>query len=342
MSKKQNDNAGNGKKPNTNNKKANNNKRPNNTNKKSKPKQSPITSLSVTRYTFDAWMKCYPDSNELEWYEKTCPDSLVDFIATTAVSSAKQFEQYNLSIPTMAAVLDDEYWEWLKDRENTATERASYAREMSKKDALRLARKHGMDYSYTVCLYPLMLGYDEYRMSNKRVLSKETCAEFAKYLRSVMPKLGVYVLPYCLEMKHAQHYEERLINMTKSFLDNKVEIVEKKWENVHGRRKSLISLYCIPVVFREKHNTMTFVPSEIYADKNIRTRGMHDMAFSQDFFDEYGIEGVTPFLETNISEMMRKDLKISCPANEFADFFIGAWEVDEFYENVANWLDEDD
>ena len=94
-----------------------------------------------TRYTYEAWMKCYPNSNYEEWKEITKPNSLMDFYYGLLDAMEVEEPEFDVKVVT----LDDEYFSWLGNKENTEANRAKYAETTSEEDATRLMKKNRMD-----------------------------------------------------------------------------------------------------------------------------------------------------------------------------------------------------
>lgn len=100
-----------------------------------------ITSFNVTRYTWDAWKKCYPTSTKDEWETVTMPESVALFLD----HMPDYDELVDDGVAVEVVTLDDEYFEWLGGRKNTSDMRAKYAESIHPDEATRLMMKNGLD-----------------------------------------------------------------------------------------------------------------------------------------------------------------------------------------------------
>lgn len=113
----------------------------------------PVKSLSVTRYTKKAWEKCYPKASAAEWEILTKPYSVAEF----AGSFMNEFSSENMPSTCRVVTIDEEYFEWLGNRENTNRARADYAQSVSDKDALRLLKKNDFDLETSYLFLPICI-----------------------------------------------------------------------------------------------------------------------------------------------------------------------------------------
>lgn len=296
-----------------------------------------IDSLSVTRYTYDAWKKCYPNSDEKEWMVRTMPKSTLDFFAGMIMqlegddeSKVSKYDELKMKLVT----LDDEYFNWLGNRKNTSTMRAKYAEQVSDNDATRLAKKNGMNYTYSICVYPMTIIPDQMK---KRSISEQSRLAFESYLKKIFKELDICVIPKLIHIEEVELREEELANIGEEyFKTGKINSLSRwKQDNVD---KEQIDLYGFPIVFRETHDRMTFsIVNDMGNDEYFLKREMNEIAFTKEAFEMLGIE-INPILDSDELKLIKKDLNISRePKDNFLEFLVGSWEIEEHY---AMFLEE--
>lgn len=298
----------------------------------------PMQSLAVTRYTYDTWMKCYPDSNREEWLSRTMPKSALDFFSGMIMQlegedgdKEGKYDELDIKLVT----LDEEYFDWLGDRKNTSEMRAKYADQVSENDAARLAKKNEMNYTYSICVYPMTIIPNEMK---KRSISEKSRLAFENYLKKVFKGLDICVIPKLIHIEEVELREEEIANIGESyFKTGKVNQLSRwKQDNVD---KEQIDLYGFPIVFREAHNYMVFsVMNDIASDENFVKREMNEVALTKDVFDVLEIKDLKPILESEELQLIKKDLGVARePKDNFLEFLVGSWEIEEHY---AMFLEE--
>lgn len=297
--------------------------------------------ISTTRYAFDTWKKLFPESDKSEWEKKTRPNDLVDFVCMihddmmTNVPG-KVANNYQMRVVT----LDDEYLEWLGDREDNNETRTLYVRDIPDADCDRIAKENGLNYTYNVCLYPIYLSVDEFVAGENRFLSKTTRKEFESYLKLISPKSDVYVLPYCLDMEYAVDHEEEIINLAKHYFSTGKEIERFGWRKVQREDFNELVVYSIPIVFRETHDSMIFTPNYLLDASNGVERNVDDISMNKEFFDSYGVIGVPEFLDTDLPKKIKKDLKMFLSEDDdYDDFLVATFNVVDFYDVIEKSIE---
>lgn len=288
--------------------------------------------INVIRYTRDAWDAFFPDDAS-EWKYVSNPNSVLDFIDVQQKLMEDNLGYANEDIPIKIVTIDDEYFKWLGENEDSSTTRLEYCNSIDEYKAMELAKKHDMQYSYTACFFPLILLPDDLESSKKR-LTRQTQEAFQKYIKTITPALDVYVAPFLVDFRMIEEAEDDIIEIAKIEFDGgKAPIPEKFKKVVIGEEPFLM---CgIPIVFKEVHDTMVFVPSEIYSDEMIRVRALNNITMSEDFFEAFDITSINPFIESHLPKMIHDDLEMNEESDSFFDFWVAVWDVPGFVEEIS-------
>ena len=208
------------------------------------------------------------------------------------------------------------------------------AEQVSDDDATRLAKKNGMNYTYSICVYPMTIIPDQMK---KRSISEQSRLAFESYLKKIFKELDICVIPKLIHIEEVELREEELANIGEEyFKTGKINSLSRwKQDNVD---KEQIDLYGFPIVFREAHDRMTFsVVNDMGNDEYFLKREMNEIAFTKEAFEMLGIE-INPILDSDELKLIKKDLNISRePKDNFLEFLVGSWEIEEHY---AMFLEE--
>ena len=299
---------------------------------------APYGKMSLTRYSYEAWMKCYPDSNYDEWEYSTEPTSLLEYIAGQMERLEKEQNIIYDELPTKVVVLDDEYFEWIGQKTNTSDMRAEYAKYVSEEDALRLAKKNNLHYSYELYLYPVLLF--KTAMRKNMILTRNTQMEFIKYLKQISPTLDIYALPYVLTISDIDERYDEAINMAKTYFETGIHIEHDEWVLRKNNCKNRLDMYFIPVVTRETHDSMVLIPEEMISDENVLTRALDMITMNREGLNKEGLKSVQPLAKTKFANSVKNDLNIMLPNDELYHFLINTWEVYDCYEEFVEEVNE--
>lgn len=291
--------------------------------------------LSVIRYTNEKWAEIFPEDAE-EWAYIANPDSVLDFIDVQQHLMEQNIGFANESIPLKIVALDDEYDEWLGDEEDTPSKRLAYCDGVTVDDALRLAQKHNMHYSYTLCMFPLIILPDDLESTKKR-LNRQTQEAFQKYLKSLTQNLDVYVAPFMVDFRTIEDVEDDIIALAKQEMSGRKAATPERFKTIDIGSEPFM-LCGIPIVFRETHDTMAFVPEQLYTEDSIRTRALNHIIMSEEFLEEFNITDIKPFLDSNLPKMIHDDFELCDDNTSFFDFFIAIWDVPEFVVEITEAL----
>jgi hypothetical protein len=291
----------------------------------------PYDGINAIRYTYDAWVKLFPDSNREEWESCTYPTSLLTFVMSTAKESSCD------DLPINIITIDDEYIAWLGKLKHNNDALSEYTKELTNNDLIKLAKKHNLHYTYSVCIYPLVIELPEITKKRYRMLTEETRLEFENYLKQIAPTLDIHVSSHLLNMSTAdnEEAEKRLVEMAKDYFKSRNNKTYHKWEKVKIDNQQQVPVYGIPIVFRETHDkTVTIIPKEMFNERNVLSRSLNTVEMTDEFFKKFGVKDVQPFLETQLLQNIKKDLGLSAKDETFADYFVGTWNINEYCNEV--------
>ena len=126
-------------------------------------KDLPVATISAARYTKEDWIKCYQDTDNTVWESATKPYSISEFVDQTYELAGLE----DVDLPCRVVVIDEEYFAWLGDKENTSQNRLKYITTRSDKDALRLLKKNNLDLETSYLFLPFLVMAKEGRMPER-------------------------------------------------------------------------------------------------------------------------------------------------------------------------------
>ena len=154
----------------------------------------PAAMINITRYTYDAWMQTYPESNKEEWEKVASPDDPFEY-AYSIRERLRLRQDQNLRIVT----LDEEFFAWLKENglENSEETRIKYINEVSDEAALRLLNKQ--EYNKPVYLFGISLTVSSFPdpIEEKEIeLSSDIRNGLRNYFEALFGEGNVFVSKY--------------------------------------------------------------------------------------------------------------------------------------------------
>lgn len=113
--------------------------------------------FSMTRYTYDAWMKCYPESNRAEWIRRTQPFSLWNFITSNLnmIEEAETGFTFDNLEEVKIITIDDDYFTYISEKglKNNSETRSLY--NLDPETAEEKLQKYGFDKDLHLCAIPV-------------------------------------------------------------------------------------------------------------------------------------------------------------------------------------------
>lgn len=126
----------------------------------------PVTSYNISRYTLDMWESAQ-GGNEENFIEREMPFDLLLYAYSVMQMSLEYNTITEKDLERLKEVqivtIDEEYTVWLKERgfEDNQENRLRYINTVDKKTADRLLRKNDMDWTYTLCLIPIVVFFPQ-------------------------------------------------------------------------------------------------------------------------------------------------------------------------------------
>ena len=112
----------------------------------------PTGVIDAVRFTYDAWMKCFPESDMEEWKFENDPMTLNDYVENVMTDTELDLKQELPDTVVKIITFDDEYFKWLKNQsydckcpEDYQMHIAEYRDQVTSQTALRLLRKNNMN-----------------------------------------------------------------------------------------------------------------------------------------------------------------------------------------------------
>ena len=267
--------------------------------------------INLPRYTYDAWMKCYPESDMEEWEMANCPNCITDFAIGESVryQELTAMDLSNWEIRVVA--IDDEYFNWINKNkfENTEEMRAMYVRSITDAKANELLVKNKMNIDdQLLFLHFLITGEKDFGPSTNYSLSKECVKELREYLKSIYRDSKVYAPPYIMTAERAEMSAEQLLDSAKQFFEEGKIKHNKKYNMQHYSEPdcNITQLY-IPCVIRNEYDDSVFNIGELLlpktCEKNLKyypNKIFYDRRML-DFYRKYNIK---PILETKFIKLL--------------------------------------
>lgn len=287
-----------------------------NFNKKNKKKmQQPVApnSIDLIRFTKEAWLTCYPESNAQEWEENQILFCNSDFIATilSDLETESQITTENLETIRMI-VLDDEYCKYLEKigEKDTPQTRAAY--DLPDDKAEELVKKYGFTRDYHLLGIPVTAFAENGKETYS--LSMNTIKAIRVYMGNIFGEKNMWFPGYLMDPEALYGNQEKLVSMSAVFFE------EGKLVSL-GAFKSLE-----PDVY--ENGTMFFI-----AYMPIVVRGTRDHAILQvdddDIYRDHPDEHMIDLVGSGILKMLKKDF-------ETENVFTEAMMI--YPENIADHL----
>lgn len=266
-----------------------------------------LKQANITRYTFDAWKRCFPQSNYNEWYAQTYPDNLLNFLRNAAISIGKNYAAIEKT-KFMVVTINEEYFRWIQENklEDTVESRTAYASQITEADAVRLLLEEKLNVNYEIMfLYAAVMLENDH--STNFMLSDEIIAKLKIYLESIYKSQEIFIPGYILKTDTAVKNSEKLLNLAKAFFDEHQKVRLGVMETQEYAKGANLSLYFIPVILKREFAKAVFEFDEIEGnEKRLFERYPNMLMFDQAGFMKYGISGVEEFVKTDFYQDIKE------------------------------------
>ena len=187
----------------------------------------PISHISVTRYTYPAWEKCYGKGQEEEWVERTSPYCTGDFLDAVIPGLEDTIgKNYSAVKDLTIQTLDDAYFEWIKKNgiEDDPAARSRYR--TSPEEAEVLFQQNNGFRDYHLCFLPLMLLLMNgmYGTTTEYTISADSCNKIAAVLEEIYGNGNVYVMSYLLKPETFYQETKRLHEFACAYFEEGIKI----------------------------------------------------------------------------------------------------------------------
>lgn len=209
----------------------------------------PVSTLSFTRYTYDSWMKMDPDSDMEEYEMEQCPDNLLDYL-TDNLAFMFPNEAPDADLHLTLNPIDDDYFKWLGDREDTAAARSSYPQDPNANSKLCAAH---LDVSRFVFGLPLFAIAKENILNTR--LNKAAAEGIQEYFSTLVhdPKYSFFAAHYVMDACDLYEKEDIIMQMAATWFNDGVRTNYGMLNTIQVEENELL-LGMIPVVVQIKHD----------------------------------------------------------------------------------------
>ena len=299
--------------------------------------------ISICRYSFDAWMECFPDSDEEEWIARTVPLNTYEFLYNF-LEVNKGYDFFNLEDfeNFKIVTIDDEYFKWLNDNnlKNTSENRNKYANSIDEENALRLLEKNELNYIYTSIAMPVCIYSPSIIKKNLSLkLTDKIIKDLNNYLNEVFEDCDIFLPGYIVRPDELFDNVDVLYELADNYF------ISKKWEHKDWNiqklsgRTNLVPLM-IPFLLRGKVNSAIISKDELLLNEvNIRNIP-EQLVLNQEGFEEFGIKNVVNFDKTFAYKEMMNYFKLNKFEAVISDELIATYEIpdfmDDFYESLES------
>lgn len=266
-----------------------------------------LEQANITRYTYDAWKKCFPQSNYTQWYDQTHPDNILDFLEDSSNTIGKQYSSVKKT-KFKVITINKEYFQWIKENrmEDSQDTRISYANQMTAQTAKKLLKEEKMNTDYQILFLYGVVTLKEYKDTNI-ILPELLIQKISQYLSTIFRSQEIFIPGYVLKTETVIEHSDKLLNLAKAYFEDhqrvKLGMMEKQ-EYIKGTN---IALYFIPVIFKKEFDEALFAYEDIYGKEDaLYERYSELITFDKEGFSEFGINGIKEFNETNISQEINK------------------------------------
>lgn len=274
------------------------------------------TGLRMTRLTFEAWMKCYPDSNKEEWEMVTQPHCLSDFVMDGIEQMGYNPDLCVDDVEKVKIVpIDDEYFKWLEETgtENTTERRAEY--DMPDDKAEELLKKYHLNRdNHLMAFVSAVFSENEYKMS----LSDETQSVIRNCLNRVYGAENVWFPGYIMDIDNFEEKFDKLMDMGSEYFES---------------RRVIRLDSCKDGMMEEKDLTFVIIPFMVKGTCSASVVDINKF-FDSDIMRDFPEEHTFDFLGSGINEMLAKDLCVD-GVNTMPNA-INYNELEDFIDEIEN------
>lgn len=220
---------------------------------------------NLLRYTYKAWMKCYPNSNYDEWRTRMRPDNVFDFIDTQIETFGLKKKKALYKVVT----IDDQYFDWLKkeNKDDNEENMSEYSLLMDDDTAVLKMEEAGLNIIYEVLYLPIFI-IKMNALNNKKsefVLNNGLKNKITRYLETFYKHADVYVPGYLLKPDVASESENRVLDIAKMYFEENKEVNLEAWKNQEYLDASInmFSLY-MPFIIRYPIKDINFDSESLF------------------------------------------------------------------------------
>lgn len=178
-----------------------------------------LEQANITRYTYDAWKKCFPQSNYTQWYDQTHPDNILDFLEDSSNTIGKHYSSIKKT-KFKVITINKEYFQWIKENrmEDSQDTRISYADQMTAQTAKKLLKEEKMNTDYQILFLYGVVTLKEYKDTNI-ILPELLIQKISQYLSTIFRSQEIFIPGYVLKTETVIEHSDKLLNLAKAYFD---------------------------------------------------------------------------------------------------------------------------
>lgn len=298
----------------------------------------PPSHMNVTRYPEDVWMKEYPESNHNEWYDRTLPWNIYDFLSNILIDCDENGIDAN---GVTMVTLDEDYYKYIKENnlENNQKTRCDYAKDnpYTKQQLFEKAKEKGLDKAYSLCsiLIAKIFPYNIPKSTSYK-LSEEHVEYLTKYLEKVYGNGNVYVYGNLMKPEKIVEDEDKIISNGNLYFEKGIRFEMKEYRKQYYEKDEQLTFLCIPFLIKSPVEKIDFTKEEfdkIFEDFKYTPDLL--IKLSQEDFKEFGIKA-QDFYNTRVYREIEKYLDEDGPST-ISDYVSMNYEV---MNDVAEFAEE--
>ena len=286
-------------------------------NKKKEKEKKKRDDLIIARYTYDAWMKCYPNSSYEDWENIMSPRSIFDFIMTIENNISEKLE---LTLEDFKSILiktiDENYFEWLKENglEHNDKNIQKYTNEMPIENADELIKSNNMNVDDSLCfLHITAAGENDFGNNTEFYMNDEAQKSLELYLKSIFEDSEIFVPGYIMAAEMAHNSAETVAEQGNLYFKNGIKKLSNRYKKQTYQYTNInFAQFYIPYIVRNKFNAKIKTKDILNEKPNKKYLKCYpyDIVFDRKTLDLFGLNNVE---EINLSSFKNKMDKCFLP-----------------------------
>lgn len=267
-------------------------------------KQLGEKNLIIPRYTYEVWRTFYPTANYDMWELNTHPNNIISFLENTIKTLIPTFEEIG-NIKYEILTLNHRYLNWLKEKkiEDNPENQCEYLSILSEEDKLNIMKEEHMNEFHQVYFLQVITSVNPVDNETSFHLTEELSEELANYFNEIFTDFNIFVPGYVVDFETAMEYEDRLLNLSKAFLEDHIRAKLHILDTQKYKSGVNFSMLFIPIIFKKTYEKAVFSYSDIIGEAGKEYLTHPEMiVFTKEYLKKNGFSTIEAFLDTNTSK----------------------------------------